>query len=181
MTIKKISLIIFSIVAIGIIIIFLNRHSKKDEIKTPSFTPSITKKDLVSEAKLAPAAKEQIIIGEIPKEGLEKLRYLNKTNPAWQNLALKELKRFQDASSKITITDIQSFIQILPHHTARYLKKVVINISHKDGREDSFNAIIDSNTGAIVQTFNKVKRDDIPKWGETPRGLKPTGTIKKNQ
>ncbi len=184
MNIKKIALIISPLFIMGLIMLLLflfTREPKEESLPISSFpektVPQIEKKEY-SEPKLAPAPKEREILGVLPPTGLEKLHYLNEINPQWQELTLEELKRFQTSDVKIQIIPVQSLLQIT-NNDARYIEKIIVNMTRADDREESFNALIDSETGAILQTFNKVKRDDIPLMGERPKGMTPTGIIKK--
>lgn len=187
MNIKKLALIVSPLLIMGIIMFLLFLFTKKQESEESSPTvPSPEKslptmeKQTISHPQLAPAPKEREILGELPKGGQKDLHYLNEINPKWQELTLEELKRFQPSEVKIQITPVQSLLQILPDNNARYIEKIIVNVTRVDGKEDSYNALIDSKTGAIIQTFNKVKRDDIPLTGERPKGMTPTGVIRKS-
>ena len=145
-------------------------------IPTPQEEPKLT-----PEPKATPITqneKKRSIIGALPKDGLKGLHFLNSPSDEWKEKYKEELKRFQDPSSEINITLQESGVQIFPNKTAIYIEKVLVMIHHADGKEDSFNALVNSSTGKVIQTFNFVKRDDIPRQGEEKKGMTPTGVIR---
>lgn len=127
---------------------------------------------------LPQATKTRSILGALPQEGLKGLRFLNTPNGEWKEKYEEELRRFQDPESQIELTLQESGIQTFPNKTAIYIEKVLVIIRHPNGKEDSFNALVNSTTGKVIQTFNFVKRDDIPRRGEEKQGLTPTGVIR---
>jgi len=159
MNAKKIFFII-SIIVITLLILFLIIPHFKNDVKilkdSQEFKDvNIKKMPIIKKMTIPPSAEK------------------------WQIKAISELKRFQNPDKKIEIIPLESFGHKI---NSRPIKKVIVKITHSDGKEDSFNALIDSKTGAIIETFNRVKRDDIPLNGEIKRGLTPTGAIRnKNQ
>ena len=153
--------------------------TKREEVRPPVEATTIAVQEIPPTPSPTKEAQRKIL-GPMPKEGLRGLHFLNTPSLAWKEKYTEELKRFQDPENKIELTLQESGIQILPNKTAIYIEKVLVIIRHPSGQEDSFNALINSSTGKVIQTFNYVKRDDLPLPGEERKGMTPTGVIKNN-
>ncbi len=177
---------------IGAVWFYHNQIPKsKDNPSVPSQTqiqessaPMIQEEvEVIPEAKatatpISQKKQNRSILGTLPQEGLKGLRFLNSPTDEWKEKYEEELRRFQDPESQIEITLQESGIQTFSNKTAIYIEKVLVIIRHTNGKEDSFNALVDSTTGKVIQTFNFVKRDDIPLRGEERQGMTPTGVIR---
>lgn len=177
-----------SLLILGAIWFFINQTPKPEENKSvPPQAQETSAPVLKEEVEVLPEAtataisqktQPRSILGALPKEGLKGLRFLNSPNGGWKEKYEEELRRFQDPESKIEITFQEGGIQTFPNKTAIYIEKVLVIIRHPNGKEDSFNALVNSTTGKVIQTFNFVKRDDIPLRGEERQGMTPTGVIR---
>ena len=82
------------------------------------------------------------------------LEMINKINPKWKNILGLELLRFQNNETKVLIKEEFSIIQI-QEDKGRYAEQVIITYVLKNGSVNSYRALIDSETGSIVETWDK--------------------------
>lgn len=82
------------------------------------------------------------------------LEMINKINPKWKNILGQELLRFQNNDTKVLIKEEFSIIQI-QEEKGRYAEQVIITYVLKNGSVNSARALIDSETGSIVETWDK--------------------------
>jgi hypothetical protein len=95
----------------------------------------------------------RIVVGKLPKD-LSKLDYINTPNEEWQKLLGEELLRFQTDKTEVIVKPLKSLIQI-KGKKARYVEKVYINYIMPNKIRNSYNAFVDSETGLIIQTWNR--------------------------
>lgn len=188
---NKRSLLVLSLVLlfVGLVLFFHSNKAKIAPQEKTQTSPNVTVIEATPSPKtsseplptMAPALEKKkiTIIGQLPSSGLKGLRYLNSSSKEGIELYKNNVLRFQSSNNKIKIIQEESLLEILPQKTARYLEKIIVVTTHDDGQEDSFTALIDSQSGEVIKTFNQVKRDDIPNSYERPSGMVPTGVIEK--
>lgn len=99
------------------------------------------------------------------------LPMLNKVNPEWKELLGNELLRFQKEDTKIIIKDELHLIKVT-NGQGQYLEQIVVTYFLKNGDQNSFHALVNSETGALVDTWDPTIRCGIKK---KPNALFPTG------
>lgn len=100
------------------------------------------------------------------------LEMLNSVNPEWKDIMGNELMRFQPADTKLMVKEEVPVIKIIEGQ-GRYLEQVTITYLQKDGNRSSFKALVDSETGSVVETWDRTVQEQIRR----PRGglfLPPT-------
>ena len=81
----------------------------------------------------------------------------NKVNPNWQESLGNELLRFQEESTKVIVKDLGSFIQTRGGK-GLFVNKVYISYLLDNGARSSFNALVNSETGKMIHTWNKTRQ-----------------------
>lgn len=119
-----------------------------------------------------PMRGERVLIGDIQKENYQNentpLLMDNKINLNWKEILGHELLRFQNNDTKVLIKEEYPIIQI-QNNKGRYAEQVIVTYHLKDGTINSFRALVDSETGSIIDTWDKTihenqqtKRIQIP-------------------
>jgi hypothetical protein len=105
-----------------------------------------------------PTREGRILIGDIQKENYQDedttLLMANKINHNWKELLGHELLRFQNDDTKVLIKEEFSIIQI-KNGKGKYTEQIIITYIMKDGTTSSYRALVDSETGAIYETWDK--------------------------
>jgi hypothetical protein len=109
------------------------------------------------QTKLFTLREERVLTGEnIEKykdESVE-LSMVNKISPDWKETLGKDLLKFQAEDTKIIIKDELQLIKI-QDDKGQYLEQVVITFLLKNGDQNSFRALINSETGAVIDTWDR--------------------------
>ncbi|MDD4975065.1 MAG: hypothetical protein PHY93_11975 [Bacteriovorax sp.] len=110
--------------------------------------------------------EERVLIGDIQKRNYQDeevpLELLNKINPNWKEILGHELLRFQNDDTKLMIKEEFSIIQI-QNGKGRYVEQVIATYILKDGTIDSYRALIDSETGSVIETWDKTIYENYKK------------------
>lgn len=107
---------------------------------------------------------------KLPKD----IKTVNIYNPQWKNKLEKYLLKFQNPAVKVDVKLHEAYIMV-KNDQARFVEEVVINYTEKGEHISSFRAIVDSEDGSILKTFDKITIQERRK--PYPR-LKPTGSIR---
>lgn len=101
--------------------------------------------------------KNRILTGEIDQKYEDEsteLTMTNNLNPGWKETMGNDLMRFQPEDTKLLVKEELPVIQIVDGK-GRYLEQVIITYLTKDGGRSSFKALVDSDTGSIVETWDR--------------------------
>jgi hypothetical protein len=93
------------------------------------------------------------------------LQMVNTINPEWKDVMGNDLMRFQPADTKLMVKEEVPVIKIIEGQ-GRYLEQVTVTYLQKDGNRSSFKALVDSETGSVVETWDRTVQEHIRK----PRG-----------
>lgn len=112
------------------------------------------------------------------KPELSDLNFLNTYNPQWKELLAKELMLFQPESVEVYFKPQKSVVKILENNRAMFLEEVAITYKTNRGPY-SFKALINSETGKVVETWGKTHYDNFsPRMPASEnKGLTPNGTL----
>ena len=141
--------------------------------KTKKTKQSIpTKKDLISaripekkikilEQKISyPKRNDRRLIGK--KESINtykdesiNLEFLNSINENWKQDLIDRIARTQRSDTEIFIKKENSFIQI-KNNKGLYVEHVLLAIKRPDDLKQSYEALIDSETGKVIKTWNSI-------------------------
>ncbi|MEC7181305.1 MAG: hypothetical protein VXW15_01225, partial [Bdellovibrionota bacterium] len=102
-----------------------------------------------------------------------KYQFSNKKNEEWELELRNRLLDSLDNKPKLTIKREKSLIKILKDK-ARYIEQAQIIIDHEDGRQDSFRALIDSESGRIIRSWDRTIHENFLK---KPRKFAPSGKL----
>ena len=98
-----------------------------------------------------------------------------KVNPLWKQLALQNFLKHRPQGSKVSIKPLGRFIQKNQYGKKQLIEKVAVTSSILDKntkRTYSFNALVDTNSGKILHTFNRTIHENLslykPKWTARP-------------
>jgi hypothetical protein len=157
----------------------LTKHeSKKDNERKKLHEAHDTKTITVKEppkaerkvAAVMPAQihHDRIVVGNIDAKNTFPIA--NQINKDWKKLATKRLQEFVPKSSTFSIEPVKSAV-FVKHQIGRYVEHVIIEIKKPDGLVSSFDAYIDSQSGTIVQTWNRTKFEIRPDYQLEATGL----------
>lgn len=93
------------------------------------------------------------------------LKMINTVSADWKESLGNGLMRFQPEDTKLMVKEEVSVIKVFGDK-GRYLEQVTITYLKKFGNRSSFRALVDSETGAIVETWDRTVDEKLKK----PRG-----------
>lgn len=110
----------------------------------------------------------RIITGDLNKKYEDEnsdLQMANSVNPDWKEIMGNDLMRFQPADTKLMVKEEVPVIKIV-NGIGRYLEQVTVTYLQKDGNRSSFKALVDSETGSVVETWDRTVHEHVrPKRG----------------
>lgn len=107
----------------------------------------------------------RIIMGDLNKkyeDESNELQMINSVNPEWKDIMGNDLMRFQPADTKLMVKEEVPVIQIT-NGTGRFLEQVTVTYLQNNGNRSSFKALIDSETGSVVETWDRTIHEQIRK------------------
>lgn len=108
---------------------------------------------------------ERVLIGDIQKKNYQdddvELEMINRPNQHWKDILGNNLIRFQNEETKVMVKEELPVIKI-QNGRGRYLEQVVISYLFKNGNLSSYRALVDSETGTILETWDKMVNEKIP-------------------
>lgn len=123
-----------------------------------------TKKDLeeINAQKVPPANRRpasiptrEIIGGKGPVHS-----FINSPSKDWKQKLGHELLNHRLDGSKVLIKELTSGIRI-EKGKGRYVERVIVTTTTAEGRQYSFNALADSETGKVLATWNPTIHEDF--------------------
>lgn len=105
----------------------------------------------------------RLLIGEISSQllsNVEKLPMLNTINPHWKENLGMELVRFHSSDTKVLIKKEESLIRI-QNGKGLFTERVVVSYLNGDNPISSFKALIDSDSGKIIETWDNTIQEKI--------------------
>lgn len=96
------------------------------------------------------------------------LKMSNQINPKWKEEMGNYLIKFQQDNTKLIVKEELSLIKITEGE-GRYFEQVVLTYLKKNGDSNSFRAMVDSETGAVVETWDRTINERLgrPRKGIT--------------
>jgi hypothetical protein len=107
----------------------------------------------------------RILMGELDKKYEDEnnsLEMINKINPKWRDIMGNSLMRFQPEDTKLMVKEEVPVIKI-QEGQGRYLEQVTVSYLQKDGFRSSFKALVDSESGIIVETWDRTIHEHFKK------------------
>ena len=150
---------------------------KGNKPEEKSISKEIVKKNIIlkKNKKIIPKVnKEKNIFNQSDKAfDKNKYQFSNKKNEDWELELRNRLLDSLDNKPELTIKREKSLIKILKDK-ARYIEQAQIIIDHEDGRQDSFRALIDSESGRIIRSWDRTIHENFLK---KPRKFAPSGKL----
>ncbi len=114
------------------------------------------------------------------KKELNDLEFINKHNPEWKNKLAQELMRFQKDDVEVFLLPEKSIVKIVEDDKAMMVEEVLVMYKTKNGPY-SYNALVDSENGKILETWGKTHFDRFkartPSSEDFNGTLTPQGTL----
>ena len=135
-----------------------NHIQKFDSYHIPPAPTSVNKKRI-------PLQSGRIISGsniKQYKDSQAKIPMINQIDPDWPKKVRENLLRHRHPDSKVSVRPIKGYIKV-KNNKGRYVEKVLVDSTSKDGEKFSFHAIIDSQSGKILSTFNHTIKENFLK------------------
>ncbi|MBC7429495.1 MAG: hypothetical protein H7336_12830 [Bacteriovorax sp.] len=118
----------------------------------------------------------RILMGDIDvkyEDESTELTMVNTPNPGWKEIMGNDMMRFQPEDTKLLVKEELPVIKIQGGQ-GRYLEQVIITYLSKDGERSSFKALVDSDSGAIVETWDRTIQEKIRPHGAASAMTIPT-------
>lgn len=107
---------------------------------------------------------------DVPKN----LVITNKFNPNWQKRYLKNITRsFFDEKVKVDIKHLRSLVYV-KYNKGRLAEKVKVSITRENGRSSSYTALVDAQTGSLINSWNPTRYEFKEKLTLDGRGAEFT-------
>lgn len=119
--------------------------------------PASTATDKPNPHKGFSVRNNRILTGDVDQKYEDEnteLVMVNMPNPDWKEVMGNDLMRFQDEETKLLVKEEVPVIKI-QDGKGRYLEQVTITYLTKDGDRNSFKALVDSDSGSIVETWDR--------------------------
>lgn len=108
--------------------------------------------------------EQRVLIGDIQQRNYQddstELEMRNTPNSNWKDLLGSDLLRFQEPETKVLIKEEFPIIKVAGGKGV-YLEQVIISYVFKNGGTSSFHALIDSETGVVVETWDKTIHENL--------------------
>lgn len=92
------------------------------------------------------------------KDNLHDIVFINKVNTNWKQIYTGNFKRMlYDKKPQNFKVKLKRSIIKLKEHTAQNLEHVLVSYTKPNGHPFSFEAMIDSETGSLIRTWNKTR------------------------
>ncbi len=122
-----------------------------------SFTGAYRKIASVPTSRELKLYKDRQVIGQIPEKS--KVVFSNRVSKKWQQNYKSNITRMLDGTTaprSIRLTRKRSLIRFRGN-VGRYLEHVLVQMTKADGSPYSYEALIDSQTGSLVRSWNKTR------------------------
>lgn len=128
---------------------------KQDEVKRE---PAQTKEEKLK--KLSYKGREIFNFLDKEQKNIGNLGALNRPSEDWKGKAAGKLLRFQDPSTKLFMMPQKSLVKI-EENGARYVEIVEVKFLTKKGKRTSYSALIDSQSGELIRSWNQSIQDSV--------------------
>jgi Zn-dependent metalloprotease len=143
----------------------VSHKTTKKELKTAKLK---SRKPASVVAQYFPRINGRRIYGKTLNKHLKdssNLEYKNEFNKDWKKNLGNKLLAFQKEDVKLFIRKDDSFL-LMERGGARLVEKVTISFYHANGMKTGYEAYVDSETGAVVKTWNlsRHENENTPKF-----------------
>jgi hypothetical protein len=137
------------------------------------------KKKLIE--KNTPMRSNRILIGEnITEYENEKkdLEFVNTPKKEWKSLLGEDLLSFQEEDTKVIVKEEYPVIKV-SNNKGIYMEQVIVTFILKNGNQNSFRALIDSESGKVIETWDRTIHERLHKQRIDLTPVPLTGAIVK--
>ncbi|MBP9682545.1 MAG: hypothetical protein KBD76_14150 [Bacteriovorax sp.] len=92
------------------------------------------------------------------------LEMINKVDPKWDEILGTDLLRLHQDDTKVMVKSEYPLIKI-QNGKGLYIEQVIITYLFADGHSSSFHALVDSETGFVLETWNRTVNENVHKKG----------------
>ncbi len=133
--------------------LYLKGQDSIEKVTASEADRALLKKVLARRGPASIKTRQREFLGkEFP---MEELRFKNSIDADWKEKLGEDLLRFQAPSTKANVISEKSFIQTDGKKNARFVEQVLITFLMSSGEQKSYNALVDSESGQIIKTWNK--------------------------
>lgn len=151
-------------------------HTTKEEKKAMNLRESSE-----TQALITPVFEDRHLIGDpsvlkLSLDDIERLERVNGPTHDWEEQLSTELLRFHDSDTKLFIKPERGLIKI-QDNKMRFVEEVIVSFVTKRKGQTSFKALVDSETGKVISTWDQTVQENLPSLFKRKKGLVPTGTL----
>ncbi len=110
--------------------------------------------------------ENRVLIGDIQKRNYQdeniELEMNNVPNNNWKEILGSELLRFQHDDTKVMVKEEFPVIKIIDGKGI-YLEQVLITYMFKNGNKNSYRALVNSETGLVIETWDRTVHENYRK------------------
>lgn len=147
--------------------------SHQDLAQNRATSPDSAKRNPASQKDNSSQRKLHKFPGQFVKEDAGPL---NKPHKEWKKRFGSDLLRFMRPETKVFLKKLESLTIYKKGHPF-YVEKVHVKLTTPEGRLFSYNALVDSETGKIVETWNQTNHEPL---GHQRPKISPSGAITKD-
>jgi hypothetical protein len=108
--------------------------------------------------------EDRILLGDIDKNDYQdektELEMINKVSSDWKETLGNDLLRFQREDTKVLIKEEFPIIRV-QNGKGQYVEQVIVTYVFKNGNLSSFRALVDSDTGFVIDTWDKMLNEKV--------------------
>jgi hypothetical protein len=112
--------------------------------------------------------EDRILLGDIDKNDYQdektELEMINKVSSDWKETLGNDLLRFQREDTKVLIKEEFPIIRV-QNGKGQYVEQVIVTYVFKNGNLSSFRALVDSDTGFVIDTWDKILNEKVKSDG----------------
>ena len=158
---KKLFFLTFLIFVFSLIY-FFNQKNKKPRVHTKIEKEQVSKKRNPSSIKVTPPKKTKVKSYKKERKIVantdivpSKINYTNSVNPKWKNKLKTSYMRFHSKGDmKLNIKHVKSILEVDKKNNGRNLEIVTMTF-RKEGEFNRFKALVDSETGKVLRTWDR--------------------------
>ena len=156
-----------------------NKEKKEKDVEQKE-TKIIPTRGIASipKASIITKFKDRTIVGSVTKKS--DFPISNKVNKEWKKLAYKKLTAMIHPDVKLEIREVKPVL-FVQHDIGTYVEHVKIILRKKTGLKSAYDAYVNSQSGAIIRTWNRTKFEIKPKPFLKAKGNEFVGTPLKIQ
>lgn len=126
--------------------------------------PAVDLKSVLPKDRSYQLREGRILVGDYGRKDYQdeqvELEMINKINPNWKEILGKDLLNSQLDDTKVLIKEEFPMIKV-QNGKGQYLEQVIVTYLFKNGNFSSFHALVDSDSGFVTETWDKVVNERV--------------------